>query len=126
MNTDEKKRFRKIIIITALIIFAGVSAGVLASLGVAMPCVFHEVTGLLCPGCGNTRAAASLMRLDFPDSFAYNPLFIPEAMYIAWVYLCCAVGYVRGKGFTYRPPFIAMDICFLAVLLAWGILRNII
>ena len=41
------------------------------------PCAFNKLTGLYCPGCGNTRALAALVHGDIVDCFAKNILFIP-------------------------------------------------
>ena len=38
------------------------------------PCVFHEMTGFYCPGCGSTRSARFLIRGDLGRSFIYNPI----------------------------------------------------
>lgn len=35
-------------------------------------CVFIEVFGIPCPGCGMTRAFLSLLKLDFYHAFKYN------------------------------------------------------
>ena len=37
-------------------------------------CVFYELTGLYCPGCGSGRAARALLRGDFPAAFGHNAL----------------------------------------------------
>lgn len=39
-----------------------------------IPCLFHLITGLYCPGCGGTRAVRSLLRGDVVQSFYYHPL----------------------------------------------------
>lgn len=41
------------------------------------PCIFHRVTGLHCPGCGNTRALHALLHGDVAASLSYNLLLIP-------------------------------------------------
>ena len=41
------------------------------------PCLFHRLTGLYCPGCGNTRALALLLHGDVAGSLAKNALFVP-------------------------------------------------
>ena len=88
-------RVRKRILIIYTVILA---AGALYTLmifrtGFGFPCLFNRVTGLLCPGCGTSRMALSVMRLDFASAFRYNPaafVTIP-----AWVVisLCCFTGY---------------------------------
>ncbi|MBR6514975.1 MAG: DUF2752 domain-containing protein [Clostridia bacterium] len=97
----------------------------LASFGIGLKCIFHELTGFDCPGCGNTRAAVAMLKLDFSASFSYNPLFIPQALYLVWVYFSCTVRYVKGKRFAYKPKFKIIDLCFLILLIGWGILRNV-
>lgn len=92
--------------------------------GFRIPCVFYELTGLQCPGCGNTRAVLAVLRLDLKAAFAYNPLFLPEVAYIAYVYLYCCVRYVKTGQFRYREKIRVGDVCFLVVVALWGILRN--
>ena len=43
-------------------------------LDVGIPCLFYEITGYYCPGCGITRLLFSLLKLDFYQAFRYNPL----------------------------------------------------
>lgn len=41
-----------------------------------IPCIFHLVTGVYCPGCGGTRAVKAFLRGNFADSFRYHPLIV--------------------------------------------------
>lgn len=44
--------------------------------GLQLPqCLFMELTDLPCLGCGGTRCAQSLARLDFGQAFLYHPGF---------------------------------------------------
>ena len=40
------------------------------------PCPFHTLTGLLCPGCGSTRATHYLLNGKFDIAFRSQPLLI--------------------------------------------------
>ncbi len=45
-------------------------------LGIGMPCAFHSLTGLYCPGCGGTRAVRELLYGDLRMSFQYHSLVL--------------------------------------------------
>ena len=126
MNKQSLSR-PKILVLAALLIAAGAAAYCgLARLGLAIPCLFHQITGLLCPGCGNTRAALALLRLDLPAAFGYNPLFLVEFFYLAWIIFHCSRAFLKGKPFHYKPPLPLLDIVILVAILAWWIIRNCI
>jgi hypothetical protein len=38
-----------------------------------LPCAFHQMTGLPCPGCGLTRSVLALLRGNPRDSFLLHP-----------------------------------------------------
>lgn len=38
-------------------------------------CLLHRVTGIACPGCGLTRAAAAFAKGQFAESWRWHPLF---------------------------------------------------
>ena len=105
------------------------AAGVIIFLlqkGFGIPCLFLRLTGLECPGCGNTRAVLALLRLDLPAAFGYNPMFLPELFYIGWVLLHCSRSYLSGKSFSYRPPAPWLDKLLLAAIILWWLIRNLI
>ena len=39
-------------------------------------CPFHQYLGILCPGCGATRALAALLRGRVMEALRLNPLFV--------------------------------------------------
>lgn len=99
---------------------------ILAQLGFGIPCLFLKLTGFQCPGCGNTRAALALLRLDVAAAFGYNPLFLLEFLYLLWVLFHCAKSYLKGARFSYTPPVLWLDAVVLVVLLAWWVVRNLL
>ena len=94
--------------------------------GWGLPCLFYQLTGLLCPGCGNSRAALALLRLDLSAAFSCNLLFPLEFFYILWVYAHCCKAYLKGKRFSYQPPCPVMDIIVLVAIVIWGVVRNLL
>ena len=119
-------RKRTVAFATTALIGLAVTIAILAANGISLPCLFNKVTGLLCPGCGNTRAAVAILKLDFKAAFAYNPMFLPEMAYLVWVYASCCRSFIAGNGFRYRSRPSALDIAVLFAVAAWGIVRNII
>lgn len=55
-------------------------------------CPFHQFTGLLCPGCGGTRALAALLHGRVVEAWADNALMV-TALPLLIVYFC--VGFCR-------------------------------
>jgi len=81
-----------------------------------IPCIFHEVTGLFCPGCGITRALTSLLSLDLMQSFQYHPLiYILIPLYGAYML-------TKRKGWQSTSRL--MMGTMLTLTLLFGILRN--
>lgn len=39
-------------------------------------CIFHQATGLLCPGCGSLRAIHQLLHGHLVTAFRFNPLLV--------------------------------------------------
>ncbi|HEY5803667.1 MAG TPA: DUF2752 domain-containing protein [Lysobacter sp.] len=85
------------------------------------PCLFHLITGLYCPGCGVTRALHALSHGDPGGAWAMNPLLLPgllALLAVAW-----------HQGVHALPGAIARRLfdgrLWIAVLLAFGVLRNL-
>jgi hypothetical protein len=82
-------------------------------------CVFKQVTGLDCPGCGSTRALHHLLHGRVDEAFRFNPMLFA----LMGVGLIALPSYVRGA----QPRFL-MQPWFawgtFVVLTAWWIVRN--
>lgn len=91
-----------------------------------VPCPFHLLTGLDCPGCGMTRAMHSLLHLDLRAAFFFNPFVFAVAPFLAFVWICLFRRILCGRptlSTIYVPPAAAFTV--IAVIVAFWILRNI-
>ena len=92
--------------------------------GLGIPCVFYEITGLKCPGCGISKMFISLVKLDFVSAFWHNPfLFITGPFLVAYLALG-EIKYVRtgNNDMGKWEIFLWVE---LALALAYAVLRNI-
>ncbi len=107
-------------------VLAACAAGAAASrAGFGVPCLFHLVTGLECPGCGVTRMLGALARGDLHSALRANaaltallPVFAVLAARIVprWVRTGSA-RVTRGENFAL--------VCCIAVLAVFGAARNL-
>lgn len=89
--------------------------------GIEVNCIFSEITGLYCPGCGITRMFISLFNLDIYQAFRYNPL--------VFIYLIFTTFYMCIQLFTKKYDRLFNNTKFLLVVLfitlIYGVMRNI-
>ncbi len=59
--------------------------------GEGLLCLFYELTGLYCPGCGSGRAVIALLHGHVLEALSHNALFlipgVPCGLLLAWEYL---------------------------------------
>ena len=112
--------------IVSLVIFVFLYLIISSIIELYIPCVFNEVTGLFCPGCGVTRMLKSMLKLDFYQAFRYNPLlfiFFPFIIYIIIDYIYSFYKKKKSKFKTLPQWF--WNILLVITIIYW-ILRNII
>lgn len=121
-----KRRAEKVILKGAVIIGFGCAYFVWLSLtGLGIPCLFHLVTGLKCPGCGVTRMLASLLRFDLAGAFAHNAVLLCMLPLLLFLASLSLIRYIRiGSRVMTRAENALILLC-AAVLIAWGVLRNL-
>lgn len=91
----------------------------------APTCFFRQWTGLLCPGCGITRAMRALAAGDLLAALDYNPLGVlalPLVMYEMVVHTSRAFG-----GPRMRSAFdgVVVPVIVAAVVITYFVVRNL-
>ena len=81
---------------------------------IGIPCVFHEITGLYCPGCGATRAIVSLCKFNFYQAIRYNVLIVS----LIPVFM---ISFIFKKYKKFGNLFWGIVLC---VAVIFGIIRN--
>jgi hypothetical protein len=87
-------------------------------------CIFHQTTGLLCPGCGGLRAVHQLLHGHLMGAFALNPFFVISLPVIFAYCAICAVRILRNGTIQFRlsPRWLWI---FFACTLVFGVWRNL-
>ena len=95
----------------------------------AIGCPLHEMTGLLCPACGTTRAWWLLAHGDLVGVLQHNLLFLPVALWVSASWF--ATAWPARSGFlpawvrsptTLRPRALY---ALLVLVAAFTVLRNV-
>lgn len=125
MSKEMKKRIQRVARVAALFVCAGLLyAVILKILGRGIPCVFHDITGLRCPGCGMTHAMTALLNLDF-NAFIQANLFAPLIIiFFITAFASTSLKYIKTGIYRLSALNSFVEISFLVLFIAWGIARN--
>ena len=83
-------------------------------------CLFNEITGLYCPGCGITRMIISILKSEFYQAFRYNPFLFTLLVIYSLYAIISIVRYRKVKPLKNKYVVVLLILTFL-----FGILRNI-
>jgi len=77
-------------------------------------CLFHQMTGCRCYGCGSTRALYALLHGRWLDSLRYNMLLVPTLIWLGTLF------FIRDKAI-----FLRVLVVGVAALVLFTVARNI-
>ena len=87
-------------------------------------CIFLQLTGLKCPGCGSQRVAHSLLNLNIHKAFEANAFLVLSLPYIAALLASIPLKARFSKFYNALNSLpVIITICILVI--AWWITRNI-
>ncbi len=90
-----------------------------------VPCPFHALTGLYCPGCGSLRAIHQVLHGHLTIAFWLSPLMVLSLPFLGYRFLSYLMVGIRGWSLpNIFLPASCIWIYLGVVLLFWG-LRNI-
>lgn len=123
----ERVRLRRLLGGCAALLAAGLGYALWVRLtGLAIPCPFRALTGLLCPGCGVTRLCLALLRGDWAAAWQANPVLLLLLPVLLALLIRAALRYVR-EGRAAGPQWESALIWgMVGLLVAWGVVRNLI
>ena len=123
-----KTRLKKVLLIYLVLLIIFIAYYILnKTTGFYIPCIFHEITGLDCPGCGITRCLFDLVNLRIKDAFLVNPLVFIYLPFIIVYFLYKSYLYIYNKKdkILVKIPNYVMYI-ILVITIIYGVLRNIV
>lgn len=121
-----KRRLHKVIVISTALLLGGlVYAWICGLLGFGIPCVFQKITGWQCPGCGVSRMCLCLLRLDFQGAFRANPVILCLSPLLIAIAVDMTLRYIRTGQFRTKGWSSICVWAIIAILLLFGILRNV-
>ena len=123
----KKQRLVKVICMGIIIFAIGICYAIWCSYSdIHIPCMFHKITALWCPGCGTTRMCMSLLQLDFEKAFYYNkaifiliPYFVWLVSKYTWLYI------VYGNSKIVKKDNIGISVA-ITILIGYMFIRNIV
>ena len=127
MQLERDERNKRILTLAAIALALAAYALICEFTAFRVPCVFHEVTGLDCPGCGITRMCMHIAHFDYGSAFLDNGLAFVTSPVIVYLVGCVALRYV---GVAVPEPVEKANsriaVVLIAAFLVFGIVRNLV
>ncbi|WP_353959560.1 DUF2752 domain-containing protein [Aequorivita aurantiaca] len=91
-----------------------------------IPCPFHYITGLFCPGCGSQRAIHSLVHGDLVGAFKFNPLLVLTLPILIYGLGITAANWIFGTRYRFLLFYSNLFIFgYFGIAVIYWILRNL-
>ncbi|MCH5218645.1 MAG: DUF2752 domain-containing protein [Muribaculaceae bacterium] len=88
-------------------------------------CPLLTLTGLECPGCGSQRAVHALLNGDLPGAWGFNPLLV-VMLPVVGLMAYAELRRERHPRLYRAMAHPALIFTVLAMVVGWGVMRNLI
>jgi len=93
--------------------------------GFYIPCIFREITGLKCPGCGITHMIFDMLNFRFVEAFYENPLVFIYFPFIVAYYFYMTYLYIYNKKDNFLTKISNYAwVVLIVITIIYGIVRN--
>jgi hypothetical protein len=86
------------------------------------PCMFHQLTGMDCPGCGAQRALHQLLHGNLIAAFRLNAMFVLSLPLLAWFGPRFIAHWSKREPIRFNTRWLWF---YLAAWILFGVLRNL-
>ncbi len=115
---------KNIIKIYVLIIAIGLTYFLLMKFtGFYIPCLYHKILGVECPGCGLSAMLISLMKFDIKMAFLSNPVMF--ILINIWNLIAILSFWGKLKIFRNEKFLLSLLIISVIILIIFTVVRNI-
>lgn len=122
-NKIEPKRLRNIL---ALFLCLAGYYGIVRLTKKGIPCPFHSIFHLKCPGCGITHMLLALSQGRFFMAFQSNPVIFCFLPFLAWIILKAVWSYLTCVNASWQTWENYGMRALVVILAAFGVVRNLI
>ena len=123
VNTKKKRIIAVICLIISLLLISFLYYKIYSIYHIGIPCIFHRVTGLYCPGCGITRALFALISGNIKIAIHNNILIFILAPFLIYYFIKKIKIWISFEKETKILPN-KLLYGLLIITLLFGILRN--
>lgn len=110
--------------ILVLLVLGATYLFIFQKIGIGIPCVFYELTGYKCPGCGMTHALSEIWNGNFYSAWEYNALCLTVLPIVCIYYLYRSIKENRRRGKEFYIWEYILLIILLVIVLLYGYIRN--
>ena len=123
-NTTNKRILIVIIFFIGILLFSFSYYTLFHNYDISVPCFFHRITGLYCPGCGITRAIFALMEFNIKQAFRYNLLLFTVIPFLMYYFFKKVYYWIMMKDYNKKVFSNNLWNFLLFFTILFGIIRN--